>query len=197
MVPNLSWRAACRTLALVILAVAPGSAMAATIWDGPMLAFSKAADADPTDPANQDRITDAVWITRDSLNGLFNIAVENAFGTGSPTDTEWAWDLDGINSGLNISAANYANLTFNSWADAFGGQGTGGGGGTTGPPATVGIPGVLHLISDDIYIDIMITSWAGPGGGGAFSYMRSTVPEPGTGVLLGLGLWLLTGRRRD
>ena len=45
------------------------------------------------------------------------------------------------------------NLEFSPWVEAHGGS-------RGGPPATVGIPGVLHLISDDIYIDITITSWA-------------------------------------
>ena len=35
----------------------------------------------------------------------------------------------------------------------------------------------LHLIADDIYIDIQMLSWGqGDGGGGAFSYRRSTAP---------------------
>jgi hypothetical protein len=55
-------------------------------------------------------------------------------------------------------------------------------------------PGVVHLISDDIYLDINFTSWTQGGdvNGGGFSYTRSTpgaspVPEPATATLLVLG----------
>ena len=40
------------------------------------------------------------------------------------------------------------------------------------PPCAVGKDAVLHLISEDIYIDIKITSWVS--GQGSFSYQRST-----------------------
>ncbi|WP_420601931.1 putative metal-binding motif-containing protein [Flagellimonas sp.] len=35
-----------------------------TIWNGPEITFSKEDNVDWTDPANQDRITDKVWFTR-------------------------------------------------------------------------------------------------------------------------------------
>ena len=70
------------------------------------------------------------------------------------------------------------------------------------PQTAVGVPGVLHLISEDIYIDIMVTSWNS--GlveiGGGFSYVRAQapIPEPSTGLLLALGLtgFLLPGHHR-
>jgi hypothetical protein len=33
---------------------------------------------------------------------------------------------------------------------------------------------VVHLITDDIYLDIKFTSWTGGGNGGGFTYERST-----------------------
>ncbi len=160
-----------------------------------MISFSKSAFADPSLEVNQDRITSSVWLTRGSVAGLFNAASESQYlGTLSPADTEWAWDLAGFNSGLDISAANYEALDFNPWVVANGGT-------SGGPPSTVDIAGVLHLISEDIYIDIRFTSW-GSGrlpspSGGTFSYQRSTViPEPDCALLLGLGLIGLAAGRR-
>jgi hypothetical protein len=55
-----------------------------------------------------------------------------------------------------------------------------------GPPSTVGINAVLHLIPDDIYLSVRFTLTS-TGSGGGFSYIRSTplnVPEPSVASLL-------------
>ncbi|MGH0035921.1 MAG: hypothetical protein ACQGVK_12920 [Myxococcota bacterium] len=162
------------------LAWAP-EARAATIWDGPLTSFSKGDFVDVADPANQDPILPGVVLTRGSTKGLFNIALEDFYTGSSPLDTEWAWSLN--NPGADISAANYANLDFAPWARAHGGR----------PPDTLGIPGVLHVISADVYLDITFTRWTA-GGGGGFAYTRSTaVPEPGSATLLGAACLLAVG----
>jgi hypothetical protein len=121
----------------------------AIIWNGPTLAFTNLAVSD------QDHITPAVWLTRGSSQGIYNIKAESAFQHFfSPADTEWA---DG-------TTANYASLTYtdwNTWVKVV----------HTGPPSTVGANAVVHLISEEIYLDLKFTSW--PTGGG-FSYVRST-----------------------
>jgi hypothetical protein len=131
-----------------------------TTWGGPVTTFSKAANADWTQPANQDRITSNVWITRAGSEGIFNIKTENSYTNGSPDDTEWALG----------TTANLASLTFDSWKNTV-----------VNPGSAVNKNMVLHLITDDIYIDIKFTSWSGGNGGGsggagggAFSYERST-----------------------
>ncbi len=126
------------------------------IWSGPAISFSKAANADWTQPQNQDRLTDKVWITRASTQGLFNLNTESSFThNSSPLDTAWAYG----------TTANYDTLTYTNWETW-----TGGGGG--GPPSTVGKDAVVHLISEDIYLDLKFTAWGGSGG--QFSYTRST-----------------------
>src|SRR3954469_5577961 len=72
---------------------------AATVWNGPLISFSKAVGADPTLPANQDRITANTWITRGDVRGLYNAARETGFTHYfSPSNTAWA----------NGTLANYA-----------------------------------------------------------------------------------------
>jgi hypothetical protein len=125
---------------------------AATIWNGPPITFSKANGADPTQAANQDRITPQVWITRGSSRGIYNAKVESSYSDTSPADTEWAYG----------TTANLASLTFKSWVEWNGRI----------PPNMVGQDAVIHLISEDIYIDIKFTVWGSRAGN--FTYTRST-----------------------
>jgi hypothetical protein len=142
------------------------AADAATIWTGPPITFSKDGGADPNQPASQDRITAAVWITRRDTMGIYNAAAETGYSNGSPAGTEWAYG----------TTANVANLIFRRWVDWNGKQ----------PPSTVNKEAVLHLIAEDIYIDITFTDW-GSRGDGSFAYRRSTasvspppLPAPNT-----------------
>jgi hypothetical protein len=130
---------------------------AATIWSGPRQTFTKADFANYTLPANQDRITAAVWLTRSNAAGLYNVALESGFNQSlSPINTAWAYG----------STSNYAALAFtnwNVWSHLL-------------PPDTTSIIGhdaVVHLISENIYIDIKFTAFTGGGPGGGFAYERS------------------------
>jgi hypothetical protein len=122
---------------------------AATIWNGPSISAGSFNEPD--------QITPNVWITRGNIEGIYNAALEPGFTHYfSPADTEWA---DG-------TTANYASLSYtdwNTWAKNIHG----------GPPYTVGAQAVMHLISEDIYIDVMFTEW-GENDGGSWSYTRST-----------------------
>ena len=150
---------------------------AAIVWDGPIINFAKAAFADWTQPQNQDQITPLVALTRANSQGLFNIESESFYTHNvSPAGTEWAYG----------TTDDFASLTFRTWELWNGGN----------PPSMVGRNAVLHLIQEDIYIDIKFTSWAASFGGGAFSYQRSTIPEPAGFALLGAGAFLLSLRRR-
>ena len=170
------WPGLSAVAALVGLAIVGAQAQGATIWEGPITNFTKPNSADWTLPANQDRMTSGVWLTRNTTLGLFNAATEtNYTHHSSPADTEWAYG----------TLANYASLTYRDWEDWFGGRPGG------GPPSTVGKPAVLHLVAEDIYLSIEFTSWGGNFGG--FSYQRSTpsVPEPSTTLMLLAGLGAL------
>jgi hypothetical protein len=151
---------ALRGAVLAAVAVVVSSTQAATIWTGPTITYSQPG-SDPTQPANQDRLTPNVWLTRGLSQGLFNARTETVFTHFlSPADTEWA---DG-------TTANYSSLSYtdwNTWAKVM----------HAGPPSTVGVNAVLHLKSEDIYLDIKFTFWGGSAG--RFAYQRST---PATGL---------------
>jgi hypothetical protein len=128
-----------------------------TIWTGPTAIITKANFADINVEGNQDRITNNVWITRgNSGGGVFNIFTESNYTKYiSPADTEWAFGV----------TANIGTLTFDDFQHTH----------NDNAPSIVNQNMVLHLISDDIYIDIKFTSWTeGPENGGGFSYERSS-----------------------
>ena len=128
---------------------------AQNIWSGPVTTFTKVDLADWTLADNQDIITNNVRITRANSMGIFNIALETEYvKNSSPADTEWAF---GTTSEIN-------SLTFQDWQTAV----------ESNPPEMVIKDMVLHLITDDVYIDIKFTSWSVGGNGGGFSYQRST-----------------------
>jgi hypothetical protein len=179
-------------MAVIHCALIRSAAAAPVVWSGPLdTTFSKSGTADPTLPQNQDRISENVWLTRGSLQGPFNIAIEAAYQPGvSPGDTEWATDVIPENDGLDISAANWQQLSFLPWAEAYGGPG----------PALIGNilnrTAVVHLISDDIYFELEFLSFQS---GGTLSYRRMSapiVPEPASALLLLSGLAALPTRRR-
>ena len=126
-----------------------------TLWEGTPITFSKPNGGDPTEEANQDRITDNVWLTRGNLGVLFNAFNESAANdNSSPAGTEWA---QGTFADLEM-------MEFTNFRAACPGN---------KPKNVVGIPMVVHLIQDDLYIEITITSWA-QGKVGGFTYQRST-----------------------
>ena len=161
------------TPAVVVWLVAATSS-ASTIWNGPAISFTKVALADPNLAENQDRITDKVWLTRGNTQGIYNAKTEAVFdkppiilNSISPAGTEWAFGTtDDIES-----------LSFDTWIRTVG----------QSPPSSVGQPMVLHLVEDDIFLDLTFTAWGtSRGAGGSFSYRRSTavIPEPSSLLLI-------------
>jgi hypothetical protein len=151
--------------------------------------------ADTNDPLNQDRMTANVWLTRASTEGMFNIAPghESAYiRPTSPDDTLWATSVMSANNGKTIAATNWQQLSFTNWAPAYGGPGPALGANITTHNA------VVHLLTDDIYLDLTFTSFTS---GGDFTYQRSTaaLPEPSTvaAALVASALFFCAGRRKS
>jgi hypothetical protein len=143
------------------------------VWSGLSLTFTRPATGASTVAANQDRITDNVWLTRDNTEGIYNIKKQTSYDKPTdhaPTDTEWATGLN--NPGKTISAANHSSLSFTFWRAAYNG------GGHALPGNIVNRDAVLHLITDDIYLDIKFTSWGSGSSTALFSYMRAVAPPP-------------------
>ncbi|HEY9165691.1 MAG TPA: T9SS type A sorting domain-containing protein [Candidatus Kryptonia bacterium] len=147
------------------------SAEAQTTWSSSSgtITFTKSDYADWTQAANQDRITSDVWITRANNQAIFNIKSESSYDAThntSPAGTEWAIG----------TTADIHSLTFSTWYNTV--QSVG------GPPSSVGKDMVVHLIADDVYIDIKFLSYTGGNKGGGFSYVRAAetpLPVQATG----------------
>lgn len=130
-----------------------------TVWSGESMVFAKENNADWTLAANQDQLTSNVSLTRGNTRGLFNIVIDTEGGQDGggpqPSDTEWA--IGSISDGIGA-------LNFTTWGGVHGGF----------PNTLVDQNMVVHLITDNIYIDIRMTQWSAGGTGGGFSYIRST-----------------------
>ena len=140
------------------------------IWDSEPLNFEKLGGS-PDIVTNQDRITSNVWLTRGIQAGLYNIKQEGFYNRTtrlSPADTEWAFSGLNGNPTENFNAQNYQNLNFTNWQASLGGSGN-------LRTNIINRPGVVHLISDGIYIDIEFTNWGMADG--AFAYTRADAPS--------------------
>ena len=126
----------------------------ATVWTGDVINFSKADGADPALAANQDRITDKVWITRNNEGGqIYNRVLESTSDKDtSPLGTAWS----------EGALEDYASLTYTSFRTATG-----------KPKDAVGKTYVVHLTEENIYLSIKLTSWS-QGKNGGFGYERSS-----------------------
>lgn len=156
----------------VFFLIVPFLCFSQTVWDGEMITFSKANNADFTKEQHQDRITADVWLTRsNSGRALINYNQESSYSRGtSPLGTLWA-----------IGSSSDSNLEFNNFRDFDGDT-------SNSPPEDINL--VLKITngttteSDDIHIDIMFTFWqSGRTSGGGFTYTRSTDPNLSTGYL--------------
>ena len=125
------------------------------IWSGSKVTFSKADGADPSLDENQDKITSKVWLTRANDGGqIYNsVSESNANKSSSPAGTKWA----------EGSINDIDNLTFSTLRGTF-----------SKPKNIVGKQVVLWLTEENIYIDIVFTSWSEGKNKGGFSYERST-----------------------
>jgi PEP-CTERM motif len=158
-------------LALLLSQVGRASA-APSVWTGPPVSFTKTAGTP------QDSLTPNVALTRGSTQGMYNAVSETSFNSASPAGTEWATAVN--NPSVTITATNWAALSFTDWTHAYGGPGN------TLQSNITSKNAVVHLITDNIYLNLQFTNFTS---GGAFAYQRSTpVPEPSTIALAGIAL---------
>jgi hypothetical protein len=155
--------------AILLVGLALPSQAEPLVYSGYEAMFEKTPYADPSASENQDFILPNIAITRGDSRGIYNAALEEFFEDfASPAGTRWAFPNN--NPEKTLVATNHPELTFEDWQTAFGGS-TGG-----GPPATVGQNAVLHLVEQDIYLDIRFTAWgAGSSAGGSFAYERAMI----------------------
>jgi hypothetical protein len=127
--------------------------------------FTKDDYADWTQPVNQDLLTPLVSITRQDNQGIFNITQQTSYSSSnpvSPAGTEWAV---GTTENLEI-------LSFGGWEHALNGA--------VGDNI-VDKDMVMHLIAENVYLDVKFTAWTKNNNGGGFTYTRA-VPQLYTGV---------------
>jgi hypothetical protein len=138
------------TLYIVIL-------IAADVLRADCVVFTKPDSADWTMEQYQDRITDNVWITRKHNQSLFNIAQEDSYSgsNGSPGGTQWA----------NTATAHANSNSYTSFVSMHGGS----------TQSIIGDTVSLYLPDDDLYFDVIFTSFSGGNSGGGFSYIRLSV----------------------
>ncbi len=148
-----------------------GQCGAADVWSGLTRSFSKPDGADGSLPENQDTLVPGVIFARGAVGGLYNAATEPSYlRSVSPEFTTWATDLLAGNNGLTIEAENWPQLTFGTFAEAYG----------DAVLFNFDRPAVVYLENDDVYLDFKMTSWTNghedPAGG--FAYMRAEPPAP-------------------
>ncbi|MBL7766736.1 MAG: T9SS type A sorting domain-containing protein [Chitinophagaceae bacterium] len=139
------------SLALTLLLSNIQEIQAQTIWNGINTTFTKTA------AGQQDCITPQTCLTR-GTSVIYNAICQTVNGSvgciyAGPCNTEWAYG----------SLANYSTLTYDELYNVNG----------CFPNSMIGNPLVLHLINENIYLQVTFNSWQS-GGGGNFSYTRST-----------------------
>lgn len=149
-------------IATFLLAMAY-TTQAQTIWDGPTNGFLHPAGG------AADAIASNVYFNRGtSSGGLYNsgtnngatTAIETSAGSGSPKGTAWAQG----------SLSNYATLSYgNCPLEAH-----------QTPPQYVGKTFVVHLLTNNIYLQLTLTNWGGAfqSGNMTFGYARSSPTVP-------------------
>lgn len=147
-----------RIIILVSLTFFTGySQGSSVIWTVEKITFSKLALGDA------DALTSNVTLMRGANSGLYNNVSETENTSISPADTRWAY---------GTTQDDLSSLSFDTFKNAVG-QGNQG----NKPP--MGSDLVLHLVTDDIYMDITFLTWETNGN---YSYERSS--SNGIGILL-------------
>jgi hypothetical protein len=169
---------------LALLSHAAPAAAAPTVWSGYTYEFVR---EDFEVPTPVDEITPKVHLTRGEIQGLYNAFVDDSWNGPGPAGTRWATGVN--NPDETVAAANWESLVFTNWTAAYGGSGS-------LVSNVYEYPAVVHLVEEDIYLDLQFTGWTARNGGG-FSYFRAEpplVPEPSVVKMLFIGIVYLSSR---
>ncbi len=132
------------------------------VTDESRIRFTKAANSDWQLVENQDKITSNVWLTRRSQGLLFNAKVESEHNGSGPKGTKWF-----LGSLEDYSEEQLRSLEFVSMKSASNSRMR------DAPGKTF----IVHLVEDDIFIELLFHSWGNKSEGGGFSYSRTKVKE--------------------
>ena len=130
------------------------------VTDESRVRFTKAANTDWRLEENQDRITSNVWLTRGSEGLLFNAKVESKHNGAGPKGTKWF-----LGSLEDYSEEQLRSLEFASMKSAS----------KSRMRDAPGKTFIVHLVEDDIFIELLFHSWGNKSEGAGFSYSRTKV----------------------
>ena len=122
-----------------------------------------------TGNGSKDCITPSVCITRGGSGPIYNSVLENTsggLGGPSPSGTEWAFGL----------CTSKSSLTFKTFMETC----------NKSTPSIVNKSMCIHLIQDDLYVDVMFDSWGRINVSGGFSYYRS-IPNKAPSTTIAAG----------
>jgi Bacterial Ig domain len=151
-----------KVMTAILLAAAP-AIQASTIWNGPTNGFFH-----PVSGAG-DLIVSNVYIQRGGGGGLYNAATNPATGQPYETSAVSGTSPEGTLWSLG-SLSNYSTLTYSACPLEA----------THRPPNDIGKTYVVHLLTNDIYLQLTLTNWGGAGGSGltTFGYTLSSPTVP-------------------
>ncbi len=117
-------------------------------------------DGDSGDAAEQDCITESVCIARGVNGPLFNAVTEDAAvpggcATTSPAGTRWA-------AGSCVTGPRDFQTSFPAATGCS-------------PRSAIGATLCLHVVAEDLYFDVLFSSYSGGDSGGGFAYTRTLV----------------------
>ena len=129
----------------------------AVIWTGPLTSFT---NPDNDTSGIQDVITSNVILDRGNSGSIFNAVLEPNFSSTSQSPLGTSWARGSISDGVGtLSFGGFVpNVCLNNCGTQLG---------------TSAVETVMYSTADDLYVDVIWDDWTS-GGGGGFTYRRST-----------------------
>ena len=128
--------------------------------DATPVRFTKVANADWRLVENQDQITPNVWLTRANQGLLFNARIEDRSNGAGPSGTKWF-----LGKLEDYEEEQLFTLEFESLKNAAGSR----------MKDTPGKTFIVHLVEDNVFIELTFHAWGNKSEGAGFSYSRTNV----------------------